>query len=116
MPNEIKRVYVSLGEMEKMVTNLKKEGCGDWLPPSNQLVNAGLGAGGIRSCGRLALWGCNSEGDNFRNVVDAINNDYGRIAYHMINGQQSRQPFLLLGHLLGDRFWNFIDMGILFAI
>ncbi|HBN04558.1 MAG TPA: hypothetical protein DD434_02035, partial [Bacteroidales bacterium] len=31
LPNEIKRVYVSLGEMEKMVANLKKDGCGDWL-------------------------------------------------------------------------------------
>ncbi len=115
LPNEIKRVYVSLGEMEKMVTNLKKEGCGDWLPPSNQLVNAGLGAGGIRSCGRLALWGCNSEGDNFRNVVDAINNAYGRIASHMINGAERSKPTIFItGSFTGGTGSGiFIDMGYL---
>lgn len=115
LPNEIKRVYVSLGEMEKMVTNLKKEGCGDWLPPSNQLVNSGLGAGGIRSCGRLALWGCNSEGDNFRNVVDAINNAYGRIASHMIKGAEKSKPTIFItGSFTGGTGSGvFIDMGYL---
>lgn len=115
LPNEIKRVYVSLGEMEKMVTNLKKEDCGDWLPPSNQLVNSGLGAGGIRSCGRLALWGCNSEGDNFRNVVDAINNAYGRIASHMIKGAEKSKPTIFItGSFTGGTGSGvFIDMGYL---
>lgn len=115
LPNEIRRVYVSLGEMEKMVNNLKKEGCGEWLPPSNQLVNAGLGAGGIRSCGRLALWGCNSEGDNFRNVVDAILNAYGRIASHTIQGAEKVKPTVFVtGSLTGGTGSGiFIDMGYL---
>lgn len=114
-PNEIRRVYVSLGEMEKMVNNLRKEGCGDWLPPSNQLVNAGLGAGGIRSCGRLALWGCNSEGDNFKNVVDAINNAYGRIASHTIKGAEKAKPtvFITGSFTGGTGSGIFIDMGYL---
>jgi|WetSurMetagenome_2_1015567.scaffolds.fasta_scaffold00376_16 hypothetical protein len=115
LPNEIHRVYVSLGEMEKMVNNLKKEGCGSWLPPSNQIVNAGLGAGGIRSCGRLALWGCNSEGDNFRNVVDAINNAYGRIASHTIQGAEKAKPtvFITGSFTGGTGSGIFIDMGYL---
>ncbi len=115
LPNEIKRVYVSLGEMEKMVANLKKDGCGDWLPPSNQLVNAGLGAGGIRSCGRLALWGCNSEGDNFKNVVDAINNAYGRIASHTVKGAEKSKPTIFItGSFTGGTGSGiFIDMGYL---
>lgn len=115
LPDEIKRVYVSLGEMEKMVNNLKKEGCGEWLPPSNQLVNSGLGAGGIRSCGRLALWGCNSEGDNFKNVVDAINNAYGRIASHTIKGAEMIKPtvFVTGSFTGGTGSGIFIDMGYL---
>jgi len=115
LPNEIKKVYVSLGEMEKMVNNLKQEDCGEWLPPSNQLINAGLGAGGIRSCGRLALWGCNSEGDNFKNVVDAINNAYGRIASHMIKGAEKSKPavFITGSFTGGTGSGIFIDMGYL---
>ncbi|MBW6490453.1 MAG: tubulin-like doman-containing protein [Lentimicrobium sp.] len=115
LPNEIKRVYVSLGEMEEMVANLKNEGCGDWLPPSNQLVNAGMGAGGIRSCGRLALWGSNSEGDNFKNVVDAINNAYGRIASHMIaDADRSKPTIFITGSFTGGTGSGiFIDMGYL---
>lgn len=113
--NEIKRVYVSLGEMEKMVNNLKQEGCGNWLPSTNQLVNAGLGAGGIRSCGRLALWGCNSEGDNFKNVVDAILNAYGRIASHTIEGAEKAKPtvFITGSFTGGTGSGIFIDMGYL---
>ncbi len=115
LPNEIRRVYVSLGEMEKMVANLKNDGCGDWLPPSNQIVNAGMGAGGIRSCGRLALWGNNSEGDNFKNVVDAINNAYGRIASHTIKGAENAKPtvFITGSFTGGTGSGIFIDMGYL---
>lgn len=115
LPNEIRRVYVSLGEMEKMVSNLHKEGCGDWLPPSNQLINSGLGAGGIRSCGRLALWGRNSEGDNFKNVVEAINNAYGRIASHNVEGAEKAKPTVFItGSLTGGTGSGiFIDMGYL---
>jgi len=115
LPNEIRRIYVSLGEMEKMVTNLKKDGNRDWLPPSNQLVNAGIGAGGIRACGRLALWGCNSEGDNFRNVVDAINNAYGKISSYTIQGSEKSKPTVFVtGSLTGGTCSGvFIDMGYL---
>ncbi len=115
IPNEIKRVYISLGEMEKMVNNLKSEGCGGWLPPASQLVNAGLGAGGIRSCGRLSLWGRNSEGDNFKNVVNAINNAYGRIASHTIPGAQNSKPTVFVtGSLTGGTGSGiFIDIGYL---
>lgn len=115
LTNEIRRVYVSLGEMEKMVNNLKQDGCGEWLPPSNQLINAGLGAGGIRSCGRLALWGCNSEGDNFRNVVDAILTAYGRIASHTIEGAEKAKPtvFITGSFTGGTGSGIFIDMGYL---
>jgi hypothetical protein len=115
LPNEIRRVYVSLGEMEKMVSNLRKEGCGEWLPPSNELVNSGLGAGGIRSCGRLALWGRNSEGDNFKNVVDEINNAYGRIASHTVEGAEKAKPTVFItGSLTGGTGSGiFIDMGYL---
>lgn len=114
MPNEIKRVFISLGEMEKMVANLKAEGCGSWLPPSNQLINAGLGAGGIRSCGRLALWGNNSEGDNFKNVVDAINNAYGRIATHTVEVSKSKPTVFVTGSFTGGTGSGiFIDLAYL---
>jgi len=115
LPNEIHRVYVSLGEMEKMVNELRKEGCGDWLPPSNQLVNAGLGAGGMRSCGRLALWGSNSEADNFKQVVEAINYSYAQIVAHANQNRLNQKPtvFITGSFTGGTGSGIFIDMAYL---
>ena len=54
--NEITRVYISLDNMLEMISELKSS-CDNpsWLPDSRVVLAAGLGAGGIRSCGRLAL-------------------------------------------------------------
>ncbi|MEM7369788.1 MAG: tubulin-like doman-containing protein [Bacteroidota bacterium] len=78
LQNEIGRVYISLAQMGTMIRNLKQGNENAWLPEPNALLNAGLGAGGIRACGRLALWGKNDEGNNFTNVIRAIQNAYAR--------------------------------------
>jgi hypothetical protein len=118
--NEIGRVYISLGEMENMIYELQKDGYADWLPPSVELLNAGLGAGGIRSCGRLALWGCNSTQDNFKNVIEAIVNAYGRImpeddkGSEKENSEKIKPTVFITGTLTGGTGSGIlIDMGYL---
>ncbi len=57
-PNQIRRVYLSLNQQELMVEKIKRTNKNaEWLPSKGQLVDAGLGAGGNRALGRLALWG-----------------------------------------------------------
>ena len=68
LENEIKRVYLSLSQMSTMIQNIKTRGDADWIPDLGSLINNSLGAGGIRPCGRLALWGNNQEGDNFLHI------------------------------------------------
>jgi len=114
---EIKRVYTSLADIELMVKEVKEynEASNDWLPPNEQLVDAGAGAGGIRPCGRLALWGRNKEGDNFKNVVDAINAAHTRVRSHVLEGDVDTQPVVfVVGTLVGGTASGmFIDMGYL---
>ncbi|MDR3245043.1 MAG: tubulin-like doman-containing protein, partial [Prevotellaceae bacterium] len=80
--NSINRVYISLDNMPKMIDELKLY-CNNpqWLPDSSVVLTAGLGAGGIRSCGRLALWGKNDHGDNFNNVIINIQNAHSNVMH-----------------------------------
>jgi hypothetical protein len=114
--NEIRRVYISLAEMAKMVKELKESGCGDWLPPANQILDAGIGAGNIRSCGRLALWGTNSaDGDNFRNVIEAIKETYSRVdRIDTGKGTSNKPTVFITGTFTGGTGSGiFIDMAYL---
>lgn len=115
LPSEIHQVYISLAEMEKMVNELRREGCGEWLPPAKQLVNAGMGAGGIRSCGRLALWGCISGSDNFKNVVDTIKQYYGKIVANATQNANTEKPavFVTGSFTGGTGSGIFVDMAYL---
>lgn len=79
LENEIRRVYISLEDMGKMCENIRKEGA-KWLPPIEDILNPTFGAGGRRPVGRVGLWGKNNKGNNFRNVVDAINHAYQNVA------------------------------------
>lgn len=115
--NDITRVYVSLDNMVEMISEIKRS-CNDpaWVPNSGMVLTAGLGAGGIRSCGRLALWGKNQQGDNFSNVIHAINNAYANIMHVSNNGanQTSKPTVFITGSLTGGTGAGvFIDMGYL---
>jgi hypothetical protein len=115
--NDITRVYISLDNMAEMISELKSS-CNNppWLPDSRVALAAGLGAGGIRSCGRLAMWGRNQKGDNFGNVINAITNAYAKVMHVNNNdSNQSAQPAVYVtGSLTGGTGAGvFIDMGYL---
>lgn len=115
--NDITRVYISLDNMAEMIAELKTS-CNNpsWLPESRVVLAAGLGAGGIRSCGRLAMWGRNQKGDNFGNVINAITNAYAKVM-HVNNNDANlaAQPTVFVtGSLTGGTGAGvFIDMGYL---
>jgi len=115
--NDITRVYISLDNMAEMIAELKTS-CNNpsWLPDSRVVLTAGLGAGGIRSCGRLAMWGRNQRGDNFGNVINAITNAYAKVM-HVNNNDTNlaAQPTVFVtGSLTGGTGAGvFIDMGYL---
>ena len=115
--NDITRVYISLDNMAEMIAELKKS-CDNpsWLPESRVVLAAGLGAGGIRSCGRLAMWGRNQQGDNFGNIINAITNAYAKVM-HVNNNDANlaAQPTVFItGSLTGGTGAGiFIDMGYL---
>jgi len=115
--NSITRVYVSLDNMAEMIAEIKKS-CDnpDWMPDSKMVLAAGLGAGGIRSCGRLALWGKNQQGDNFSNVIHAINNAYASVMQvsNNTNNQANKPTVFITGSVTGGTGAGvFIDMGYL---
>jgi len=103
--------------MAEMIAELKTS-CNNpsWLPESRVVLAAGLGAGGIRSCGRLAMWGRNQKGDNFGNVINAITNAYAKVM-HVNNNDTNlaAQPTVFVtGSLTGGTGAGvFIDMGYL---
>lgn len=115
--NHITRVYISLDNMAEMIAELKNS-CNNpaWLPNTGVVLAAGLGAGGIRSCGRLAMWGRNQKGDNFGNVINAITNAYAKVM-HVNNNDANlaAQPTVFVtGSLTGGTGAGvFIDMGYL---
>ncbi len=115
--NDITRVYISLDNMAEMIAELKTS-CNNpsWLPESRVVLAAGLGAGGIRSCGRLAMWGRNQKGDNFGNIINAITNAYAKVM-HVNNNDANlaAQPTVFItGSLTGGTGAGvFIDMGYL---
>jgi len=115
--NSITRVYISLDNMAEMIAEIKAT-CNNpsWLPDSRVVVTAGLGAGGIRSCGRLALWGKNQQGDNFNNVIQAINHAYANVMQVNNNAtnQVTKPTVIITGSLTGGTGAGImIDMGYL---
>lgn len=115
--NDITRIYISLDNMAQMIEELNNY-CNSpaWLPNTGVVLAAGLGAGGIRSCGRLAMWGKNKQGDNFANVITAITNAYARVM-NVNNSEASnaQQPAVFVtGSLTGGTGAGvFIDIGYL---
>lgn len=115
--NDITRVYISLDNMAEMIAELKTS-CDNpsWLPDSRVVLAAGLGAGGIRSCGRLAMWGRNQKGDNFGNVINAITNAYAKVM-HVNNNDANlatKPSVFITGSLTGGTGAGvFVDMGYL---
>ncbi len=115
--DDIRRVYVSLDNMAKMIEDLQNS-CGNppWLPDKSMALSAGLGAGGIRACGRLALWGRNQHGNNFTNVIKAIEGAYSRVTNVSNNetDQKGKPSVFVVGSLTGGTGAGiFIDMGYL---
>jgi hypothetical protein len=115
--NDITRVYISLDNMAEMIAEIKSS-CKNppWLPESRVVLAAGMGAGGIRSCGRLALWGRNQKGDNFSNVINAINHAYSKVM-HVTNNDANlaaKPTVFITGSMTGGTGTGiFIDMGYL---
>lgn len=102
-PNEISRVYISLNQIELMVDEIRRTSKDtEWLPPKAQIVDAGAGAGGVRPCGRLALWGNNDEGNNFQKVVDAIYHAHANISSYTQDANVDTHPVVYItGSLTG---------------
>lgn len=117
LKNQIKRVYISLASMETMVRELRdrKHLSNAWLPPEEHVLDAGIGAGGIPSCGRLALWGSNTEGNNLTNVIEAIRNAYTIVGSHTVTMQDNSAPTVFItGSLTGGTGSGvFIDLAYL---
>jgi len=116
--NAITRVYLDLYQMEKMVNRLRtnKESTRKWLPAASQVVSVGMGAGGIRPCGRLAVWGSNDNKDNFTDVIQSIKNAYQRISNINTQGAiTNKRPIVIItGSLTGGTGSGcFIDMAYL---
>ena len=116
--NSIGRVYISLDNMAEMIEGIKYV-CDNpqWVPSSNIVLTAGLGAAGIRSCGRLALWGVNHKGDNFSNTITAIINAYQNVMHinnNDANQMITRPAVFIVGSLTGGTGSGImIDMGYL---
>ncbi|MBR9999772.1 MAG: hypothetical protein KFF73_12425 [Cyclobacteriaceae bacterium] len=115
--NDISQVYISLDQMEQMIAEIKLQ-CSDpeWLPDSSVVLAAGLGAAGIRSCGRLALWGRNQKDDNFLKVIKAISQAHANVLHvnHNDQHQVSAPTVFITGSLAGGTGAGiFIDMGYL---
>ena len=111
--NDIQRVYISLDNMADMIKGVKNR-CDspEWLPETGTVLTAGLGAGGIRSCGRLALWGTNDKGDNFQNVINKIDSAYRKVS--PTSGTGEKPTVFVTGSLTGGTCSGvFIDFGYL---
>lgn len=111
--NDISRVYIALDNIPDMISYLKQT-CNDpkWLPDSKIVINAGAGAGGMRSCGRLALWGHHHGGDNFENVLNAIDGAYRRVKNITNTEDDSRVTVFIVGSLSGGTGSGiFIDLA-----
>ena len=111
--NDIQRVYISLDNMAAMIRGINRY-CDnpEWLPDSGMVLTAGLGAGGIRSCGRLALWGTNDKGDNFITVIGKINEAYNKVnPTHSANVKPT--VFVTGSFTGGTASGAFIDFGYL---
>jgi hypothetical protein len=102
-PNEISKVYISLNQIELMVDEIKRTNNNtEWLPPKEQLVDAGKGSGGIRALGRLALWGNNNEGNNFQKVINAITYAHAKISSYTQSANNATLPVVFItGSLAG---------------
>jgi len=116
--NAITRVFLSLYQLDKMVNRLRetKASTNKWLPLASHVMAAGMGAGGVRSCGRLSLWGSNDHQDNFFQVIESIKNAFKKI--HNINTEGSvtnKRPIVIItGSLVGGTGSGcFIDLAYL---
>lgn len=108
LENEISRVFLDLEQLAAMVEELKKENGNEWLPEKETPVQAGLGAGGIRCIGRLALWGRNMKQDNFNTVINAIQNAVSTIARNTME----KPTVFITGSLTGGTGSSvFIDLA-----
>jgi len=111
--DNIQRVYISLDNMADMISGINRY-CGNpkWLPDTGTVLTAGLGAGGIRSCGRLALWGTNDKGNNFVKVIEKINEAFNRVC--PTHGDDEKPIVFVTGSLTGGTASGaFIDFGYL---
>ncbi|MGB8193118.1 MAG: tubulin-like doman-containing protein, partial [Chitinophagaceae bacterium] len=103
--NSITRVFLSLYQMDRMVNRLRKSKVSTqkWLPSAAQVVGVGMGAGGIRPCGRLSLWGSNDNKDNFSDVLQSIRNGYQKISNVNIEGSTTnkRPVVIITGSMTG---------------
>lgn len=112
--NNIQRVFINLEDVASMVDFIKKS-CNnpEWLPDAKIVVNSGEGAGGMRSCGRLALWGKHHQGNNFTDTYDAIHNAYQRVENLANNDtEKAKTTVFVTGSLTGGTgSGTFIDMA-----
>jgi hypothetical protein len=110
LENEIKRIYLDLDELGPMIKELRKEPSRKWLPSENTAVQAGLGAGGIRCIGRVALQGRNKQHNNFINVIDNLKEAKQKLAKH----NTAKPTVYIFGSLTGGTGSSvFIDLAYL---
>ena len=101
--NKIARAFINLDSIADNIDYIKKT-CDnpEWLPDSDIVLNAGEGAGGMRSCGRLALWSKHHQGDNFMNVISEIKTAYSKVKNLANNDEEiSKATVFVTGSLTG---------------
>jgi len=111
LKNEIKRVYLDLGDKETMINSLKKDARldGSWLPPAGETGDNDAGAGGWPAFGRAALWGF----QNFNQVAKSVSNAFSAVAnYDVKEGDDSKPVVFITGSLTGGTGTGvFIDLA-----
>lgn len=115
--NEIRQVYISLANMKTMIQELKSEHgeSMSWLPSESNVLEVGSGAGGIPACGRLALWGKNTEGNNLLNTINAVKNIFNKVSGPNARDSDGSEPAVFItGSLTGGTGSGiFLDLAYL---
>jgi hypothetical protein len=112
--NEIKRVYISLKELKTMCINVTEIGA-KWVPPLEDLLNYGLGAGGVRPVGRVGFWGKNNDQKNYIKVKDSIREAHSKVRNINNKDVKDIEPVVFITGTLtgGTGSGIFIDLAYL---
>ncbi len=112
MPSDyLRRIEVLFNNVELV----HLDGVVSWLPPADKLAFAGAGAGGMRSFGRIALWGESDQGQGryMRLLREEIDRLYKELL--LTNPNQAVKPLIYVTGTFtgGTNSGMFIDVAYL---